>query len=106
MFFHVTIVIIIRPPESTTVCRGSDVNISCGYQSDTTLPVLWIINQTRVGQEELLNSASFLLNNVENPMTVSLTIFSINGITTAACVVNLSVSSSTTTVTVIGMYSS
>jgi len=99
-------VIIIRPPESTTVCRGSDVNISCGYQSDTTLPVLWTINGTRYRQEELLNSASFQLNNVENPMTVSLTIFSISGITTVGCVVNSTVGSSIVTITVIGMYNS
>jgi len=106
MFFHVTIVTIIRPPESTTVCRGSDVNISCGYQSDTTLPVVWIINQTNYEQKKILDSALLQLNNVENPMTVSLTIFSISGITTVGCVVNSTVGSSAIKITVIGMYSS
>ena len=77
---------IATPPENTTVCRGSDVTISCGHVTATALPVTWIINGTLFTQEEILNSPLYRLNN-PNPMSVSLTVFSINGNTTFQCIV-------------------
>ena len=89
-YIHVhSVVIIIAPPENTTVCRGrdSDVTISCGYGSGTALPVTWIINGTSFTQEEIVNSPLYQLNNPTSPLTASLTVFSINGTTTFHCVV-------------------
>ena len=95
--------LITTPPESTTVCRGSDVTISCGYGSATALPVTWIINGRSFTQKEILNSPLYQLNNPTTPMRVSLTVFSINDITTFQCVVlsHPSTTSSPGTVTVI-----
>ena len=93
------IVTITIPPENTTVCRGSDVNISCGYLTATALPVTWIINGTSFDQPEILNSPLYQLNNPTSPPTLSLTIFSINGTTTFQCIV-LNTTSTRATVTV------
>ena len=41
------------PPENTTVCRGSDVIISCGHMIAPARPVTWIINGTSFDQEYL-----------------------------------------------------
>ena len=82
-----SVVTIAAPPENITVCRGSDVNISCGYGSSTALPVKWIINGTSFDQQEVANSPLYQLNNPIRPMTFSLTVFSINGTTTFLCVV-------------------
>ena len=88
MHMYVCLVgIIIRPPESTTESRGSDVTISCGYVSATALPVTWIINGTSFTQEEIMNSPLYQQNNPISPPTFSLTVFSINGTTTFQCVV-------------------
>ena len=78
---------ITTPPENTTVCRGVDVTISCGYLSATALPVTWIINGTSFTQKEILNSPLYQLNNPIVPMIISLTVFSINGSTTFQCIV-------------------
>ena len=75
------------PPENTTVCRGSDLTVSCGYQWHNALPVTWIINGTSLTQERVVDSPLYQLNNPNNPMRVSLTVFSINGTTTFHCVV-------------------
>ena len=101
------VVTITTPPENTTVCRGSDVIISCGYQSAIALPVTWIINETSFDQEEVVNSPLYQLNNPTSPQTFSLTVFSINGTTTFQCVVLSTPNTTSTrgTVTVIsGMY--
>ena len=81
------LVTITTPPENTTVCRGSDVTISCGYQSATALPVTWIINGTSFDQQEIKNSPLYQLNNPTSPTTFSLTVLSINGTTTFQCIV-------------------
>ena len=81
------VVIILLPPENTTVCRGSDVTISCGYVTTSVLPVTWIINGTSFTYEEIRNSPLYHLNNPISPPTFSLTVFSINGTTTFQCVV-------------------
>ena len=81
------LVTITTPPESTTVCRGSEVTVSCGYGSVTALPVTWIINGTSFDQQEVVNSPLYQLNNPTSPMRVSLTVFSINGTTTFQCIV-------------------
>ena len=94
------------PPENTTVCRGSDVTISCGYVTATALPVTWIINGTSFTHEEINNSPLYHLNNNTTPIAYSLTVFSIYGTTTFQCVVLSTPNTTSTrgTVTVIGMY--
>ena len=89
------VVTITTPPENTTVCRGSNVTISCGYESATALPVTWIINGTSFTQQEIVNSPLYQQNNPSSPMTTSLKIFSISDTTTFQCVV-LSCSNKTT----------
>ena len=84
MYFVVNFV---APPWNTTVCRGVDVTIDCGYQSASALPVAWIINGTFFTQEQVLETPLYQLNNPTSPMSVSLTVFSINGTTTFQCVV-------------------
>ena len=82
------VVTITTPPENTTVCRGVDVTISCGYLTGVTaLPVTWIINETSFTQEEIVNSPLYKLNNAASPPTTSLTVFSLNGTTTFQCIV-------------------
>ena len=81
------IVKITTPPENTTVHRGSDVNISCGHISATALGVIWIINGTSFMQEQVVDSPLYQLNNPTSPMSVSLTVFSINATTTFQCLV-------------------
>ena len=102
-----SVVIIITPPENTTICKDVDVTISCGYLSATILPVTWIINETSFTLEEILNSPLYQLNNPFIPMTTSLTVFSINGTTIFQCVVLSTPTTTSTrgTVTVTnGMY--
>ena len=77
----------ITPPENTTVCRGSDVIISCGHVTFVARPVTWIINGTSFTQEEIYNSPLYQQNNSTTPIANSLTVFSINGTTTFQCVV-------------------
>ena len=107
MYVH-PVVTISTPPENTTVCKGSDVTISCGYTSATVLPVTWIINDTSFTQEEIVNSPLYQLNNPTSPMTTSLTVFSINGNTTFQCIVLSTPTTTSTrgtvTVTNGGMY--
>ena len=79
---------ITRPPENETVNIGSDVTISCGYQHATALPVTWIINGTTFTQQEVVDSPLYQLNNPTAPMTISLTVFSINHTTTFQCIVH------------------
>ena len=100
--------LITTPPENTTVSRGSDVTISCGYGSATAFPVTWIINGTSFTQDELNKSPLYQLNNPSSLPMLSLTVFSINGTTTFQCVVLSTPNTTSTrgTVTVIngGMY--
>ena len=100
------VVTFIAPPENITVCRGNDVNISCGYLWRRGLPTKWIINGTMFSQQELMDSPLYHLNNPTSPMTYSLTLFSISSSTTFQCVVHSTptTTSSLGTVTVNGMY--
>ena len=91
-----SVVTITTPPENTTVCRGIDVTISCGYGGATALPVTWVINGTSFTQEEIMNSPLYQQNNPTSPPIVSLTVFSINGTTTFQCMV-LSTTNTTST---------
>ena len=99
---------IVKPPENITVYRGSEVNISCGYQWATALPVTWIINGTLFDQSAIVDSPLYQLNNVGSPMSVSLTVFSINDTTTFQCIVhstpNTTTSSQGTITVTTGMY--
>ena len=92
----------------TAVCRGSDVNVKCGYFSINSSYVEWIINGMLLNESALHNNLSYLLNNLNYTLNHSLTIFSINETTTFQCVVhtitNVTEMSSLGTVTVIGMY--
>ena len=96
-----SIAIISRPPENITVCRGSDVNISCGYQWTSRLPVTWIINGTSFDQSAIVNSPLYQLNNLTTPMNISLTIFSINDTTTVQCIVHSTPNTATSTLAVV-----
>ena len=105
-----SVVTIHAQPENTTACRGSDVAVSCGYVSDN-LPVTWIINGTSFTQQEVVDSPSYQLNNPTDPIRYSLTVLSINVTTTFQCIVYatndmkpINITSTTGTVTVIGMY--
>ena len=99
-------VVITRPPENTTACRGSDVTISCEHLTNTALPVTWIINGTSIDQQEILNSPLYQQNRVATPTANSLTVFSINATTTFQCVVLSTPNTISTigTVTMTGTY--
>ena len=99
-------VIITTPPENTTVCRGSDVTISCGHVTAIAIPVTWIINGTSINQEEIHFSPLYQQNSPTTPIANSLTVFSINGTTTFLCIVLSTPTTISTlgTVTVIGKY--
>ena len=102
-----TIVAIARPPENTTVCRYSNVTISCGYLWSSVLPVTWIINGTSFTQQEVADSPLYRLNNPTTPRILSLTVFSITSTTTLQCIVHsiTNVTSTSGKVTVTnGMY--
>ena len=96
---------IIAPPENTTVCRGSDVTISCGHVIDRPKPVVWIINGTSFNQLKISFRPWFHPNKQSNPSENSLIVFSINGTTTFQCVVQSTPTTTSTlgTITVIGM---
>ena len=101
-----SVVTITTPPENTTVCRGSDVIISCGHVIDMQRPVVWIINGTSVSQEQIFFSPFLYRQNRQGtPTENSLTVFSINGTTTFQCVVLSTPNTISTlgTVTVNGM---
>ena len=109
IYFVYCIVTITTPPEAKTVCRGSDVTISCGYDSDVPLDVVWRINATLLLQSDIMNMSSYQVNNPTTPVNYSLTIFSINGTTTIRCTIAsqflnvTTVISPTVTILVIGM---
>ena len=104
------IVSITTPPENATVCRGSDVTISCGYDSDIPLDSVWLINATFLQPSQIMNLSSYEVNNPTTPVNYSLAVFSINGTTKIRCAVasqslNITaVVSAIVTVTVTGMY--
>ena len=104
LYFVVTFM---APPENTTVNRGSNVTISCGYMWSSAFTVTWIINGTSFTQQEVVGSPLYQLNNPTTPLSVSLTVFSISHTTTFQCVVHSTPSTTSTlgTVTVTaGMY--
>ena len=97
---------ITQSPENTTVCRGSDVTISCGYQFASALAVTWIINDTSFDLSTIAsNPSSYHLNFTHTAQSILLTVFSINGNTTFQCALHSDpiTTSTTGTVTVIGM---
>ena len=93
-------------PENTTVCRGSNVTISCGHVISRPKPVTWIINGTSFSQEQILFSPLYRQNRQGTPTENSLTVFSINDTTTFQCVVQSTPAAISTcgTVTVNGTY--
>ena len=98
----VTIVALTRPPEDTTVCRGSDVIINCGHNSTDYFEIIWSFNGSAF--------SSIVNGQMYQTINQTLTIFSINYATTVRCAVLIVVSppivltSGTGTVTVVGMY--
>ena len=110
LYFVFCIVTITTPPEDTTVCRGSDVTISCGYDSDIPLDPVWWINASIFLQSHIMNMSSYQGNNPTTPINYSLTVFSISGTTTIRCAIasqflNITAAlSPEVTITVIGMY--
>ena len=99
------VAVITTPPENTTVCIGSDVNISCGYQWAIVSHITWVIDGTLFDQSAIENSPLYQLNNPTNSSTLSLTVFSINDTTTIQCIIpSIPITASTLgTITVIGM---
>ena len=97
------VVNITAPPENTTVCKNSDVTISCEYQSVRAFPTAWLINGTLFTQENLQDSPLYQMNNPFDPRIYSLTVFSINVTTNFQCIVQTR-TSTLGTVTVIGTY--
>ena len=103
IYVHIFIVVVItRPPEDTTVCRGSDVIISCGPNSTDSFDTIWGFNGSQ--------ATSVVNNRMYQAINQTLTIFSINYTTTVQCVVHIRASlpiiltSGTATVTVVGMH--
>ena len=95
------VVVITRPPEDTTVCRGSDVIISCGHNSTDTFDTIWGFNRSSF--ISVVNNSMYWASNQ------TLTMFSINYTTTVQCAVliipsNMILQSAIGTVTVVGMY--
>ena len=94
------VVVITRPPENATVCRGSDVIISCGINSTDAFNIIWSFNGS---------SFSSIPNNaMYQAINQTLTMFSINYTTTVQCAVHILPSSmilqsTAGTVTVVGM---
>ena len=85
--YKYTIVTIDDPPVNKTVCRGSDVEISCGYnwvESNVT----WIINGVSFNQSDITNNSSYEQNDVMTPSKYSLQVYSINGTTTFQCMIH------------------
>ena len=97
------VVKIVKPPGNITVCYGSSVNISCGYQSNTTLNVGWHIGNVIYGSDSILSRKMYQVNNSSNPLNYSLTVRFVEQNTTFRCIVE-SNSSTPGTVTVMGMY--
>ena len=101
------VVTIAQSPENTTVCRGSEVTISCGYQFVSLLVVTWIINGTSFDQLAIARNSSYHLAYIGTTQsyTYLLTVVSINGNTTFQCAIHSDPIATTTTgtVTVIGM---
>ena len=96
---------IIKPPESTTICNGSDVTISCGYQSSVLLPIVWRIDDVIYFSDDLVdNDPRYHLNNKSNPEGYSLTIYSVNYTTTVWCGICSPTRYSTYGMVTIGMY--
>ena len=92
---------ITKPPENTTACRGSNVNINCGYSGSRALPITWIINGTSFTLQEVVDSPLYQLNHPGSPMLVSLTVFSSNHTTTFQCLVYSTPNTTSTLGTVI-----
>ena len=61
--------------------------INCGYRSNITLPVTWMINGTSFNQSAIVNSSLYQLNNPTDPSRFSLTVFSVNGTTSFQCII-------------------
>ena len=95
-------VVITRPPEDTTACRGSEVTIACGHNSTDIFDTIWGFNGS--APKIIVNSQMY------QAMNQTLTIFSINYTTTVQCAVHIRVSppiilsSGIATVMVVGMY--
>ena len=81
------VVVTFKGPESTTVCRGSNVTVRCNYQCPATssVYVTWIINGVSFNEARLMSSPLYHLNNPTTPVLYSLTAFSINHTTTFQC---------------------
>ena len=96
---------ITRPPENTTVCKGSGVTISCGYNSPNALPVTWIINGMSFTEDDIMNNPSmYQLKNLATN-DYSLRIRRVNDDTTFQCVVHSTQNiSSTLGIVITGTY--
>ena len=92
------------PPENATVCRDSNVTVSCGYDFSVPVSIDWIINGNAIRSSQLDNGT--YMPNTSVPNATSLTILSINDTTTIQCSILLdpAVTSWVGTIAVIGKY--
>lgn len=95
--------VITRPPEDTTACRGGNVTITCRHNSTTPFDTVWGFNGSN--PETIVNGQVF------RTMNQTLIIFSINYTTTVRCAVHIRrvsppivLTSETAKVMVVGMY--
>ena len=108
MFCSDSVVTFVAPPKNVTVCKGRDVTISCGYQSNNSLPIVWIINGIPYNESEFryIISTRYQLNNIRYPEAYSLTIDPIRRTGTIQCGIkispNITIYSELATITAIG----
>ena len=102
-------VIFVTPPKNVTVCKDHHVTISCGYRSNNSLPIVWIINGIPYNESEFryIVSTRYHLNSRRYPEAYSLTIDPIRRTGTIQCGIkiapNITIYSKLATITAVGM---
>ena len=108
MFCSDPVVTFVAPPKNVTVCKDHDVTISCGYQSNDSLPITWVINGIHYTERNFRYSyfPSYRLNNINYPEAYSLTIDPIQRTETIQCGIkitpNITIYSELATITAVG----
>ena len=99
--YYIHVATITDPPRNTTICKGNDVTLDCGYDWFVT-PVTWIINGTSFNESTTMNSSLYQHNLRDFPSRYSFRVFSLNYTTTFQCEItsNPPVTSARVTVTV------
>jgi len=82
---------ITSPPLNTTVCRGNDIDVNCGYAAVPGVEIIWRINGNNemTSREIMTMPSKYQYENIFNASTATgistLRIFSINESTTFEC---------------------